>query len=593
MPEAAQRTPPPAESPTWPVISLAQAHAALTAPGSPFEVETITIDGRPVKWWKNAPPTLLHTFMAAKAHGQKTFIVYEDERISFDAFMRASLAFAAELRAAGVKPGDRVALAMRNLPEWPVAFFAGVLNGAVVAALNAWWSGPELAFGIRDSGSTVAIFDAERMERMRPLMGELPDLKRIYVSRGGDEGGGAESDPRVTSLEGVIGRAGAWKDLPEGEAPTHVPAPEDGAVLFFTSGTSGNPKGALGTHRNAGCSLMAAQFSLVRSMIRRGEAVPQPDPDAPQRVGLVSIPFFHTTGCNAVLLPAVALGQKLVCQRRFEPGEACALIEREGVQTIGGVPAVAIAILSCPERAKHDLSTLEVVAYGGAPAPETLVRKIAADMHAAPGSGWGMTETSATHTHHLAEDYLNRPLSCGPAMPVSEVKVVDEAGNALPSGEVGELMAYGPNIVKGYWNRPEETAATFIDGWVKTGDIARIDEEGFVFIVDRKKDVIIRGGENIYCQEVEDVLYAHPAVVEAALVARAHPVLGEEAVAFVSLLPGRSATADELRGFVAERLAGFKVPAEVRIATSLLPRNAAGKIVKPELKAALAREAGQ
>jgi long-chain acyl-CoA synthetase len=589
MPEAAQRTPPPAESPSWPVISLAQAHGALTAPGSPFEVETITLDGRPVKWWKNAPPTLRHTFMAARAHGQKTFIVYEDERVSFDAFMRASLAFAAELQAAGVQPGDRVALAMRNLPEWPVVFFAGVLTGAVVAALNAWWSGPELVFGVRDAGATVAVFDAERLERIRPLLDDLPDLGRIYVSRAS----ASDPDPRITTLEAVIGAPNDWRDLPEGVLPDHAPHPEDAAVLFFTSGTSGSPKAALGTHRNAGCSLMAAQFSLVRSMIRRGEAVPRPDPEAPQRVGLVSIPFFHTTGCNAVLLPAVALGQKLVCQRRFDPAEACALIEREAVQTIGGVPAVAIAILSCPERANHDLSSLEVVAYGGAPAPETLVRKIAADMKAAPGSGWGMTETSATHTHHLGEDYLNRPLSCGPAMPVSEVKVVDEAGNALPTGQVGELMAYGPNVVKGYWNRPEETAAAFIDGWVKTGDIARIDEEGFVFIVDRKKDVIIRGGENIYCQEVEDVLYAHPAVVEAALVSRPHPVLGEEAVAFVFLMPGQTATPDELRAFVAERLAGFKVPAEVRIAASMLPRNAAGKIVKPDLKSALARETAQ
>ncbi|MGA0543862.1 class I adenylate-forming enzyme family protein [Brevundimonas sp. VNH65] len=588
MTQTANRTPSP-EHPAWPVLSLAHAHAALTATGAPFEIETIQIDGRPVKWWKNAPPTLRHTFMAAKAHGQKTFIVYEDDRVSFDAFMRASLALAAELQAAGVQPGDRVALAMRNLPEWPVAFFAGVLTGAVVVALNAWWSGPELLYGLTDSGSTVAIMDPERLARVEPLLGGAPDVARLYVCRAEAE----PADPRIRTLESVIGRPADWASLPEGALPPVAIDPEDPAVLFYTSGTSGVPKGALGTHRNAGCSLMAAQFSLVRSMIRRGEAVPTPDPDAPQRVGLVSIPFFHTTGCNAVLLPAVALGQKLVCQRRFEPAEACALIEREGIQTIGGVPAVAIAVLSCPERANHDLSSLEIVAYGGAPAPETLVRKIAADMKAAPGSGWGMTETSATHTHHLAEDYLHRPLSCGPAMPVSEVKVVDEAGNALPTGEVGELMAYGPNIVKGYWNKPKETAETFVDGWVKTGDIARIDEEGFVFIVDRKKDVIIRGGENIYCQEVEDVLYAHPAVVEAALVSRPHPLLGEEAVAFVSLLPGQRVGAEALRAFVAERLAAFKVPAEVRISSGMLPRNAAGKIVKPDLKAALARETAQ
>ncbi len=440
-------------APAWPVMSLAQAHAALTAPGSPFEIETIQIDGRPVKWWKNAPPTLRHTFMAAGMHREKTLIVYEDDRVTFDAFIRASLALAAEFQAAGVKPGDRVALAMRNLPEWPVVFFAGVLSGAVVVALNAWWSGPELLYGLTDSGATIAVMDPERLARVEPLMGGAWDVKRLYVCRSET----APAHARVRTLESVIGRPSDWPGLPEGVLPAVEIDPEDPAVLFYTSGTSGVPKGALGTHRNAGCSLMAAQFSVVRSMIRRGEAIPTPDPAAPQRAGLVSIPFFHTTGCNAILLVAVALGQKLVCQRRFDPGEACALIEREGIQSIGGVPAVAIAILSCPERANHDLSSLEIVAYGGAPAPETLVRKIAADMHAAPGSGWGMTETSATHTHHLGEDYLHRPLSCGPAMPVSEVKVVDEDGNALPSGQIGELMAYGPNIVKGYWNKPQET----------------------------------------------------------------------------------------------------------------------------------------
>ncbi|MBU2031229.1 MAG: acyl--CoA ligase [Alphaproteobacteria bacterium] len=574
------------EIPGWPVMSLGQANALLTAPGSPFEIETVQIDGRPVKWWKNGPRTLRDTFLIARLHAARTFLVYEEDRVTYDAFMRASLALAEVFIEQGVKPGDRVAVVMRNLPEWPVTFFAGVLTGAIVAPLNAWWSGAELVYGLKDCGAVIAVVDDERLKLLAPLLDQMPALRRVYACRQS----GPAADDRIVSLESVIGRPGDWAALPEGRLPDVELTPETPAVLFYTSGTSGQPKGALGTHRNSGCGLVASQFSVVRSVLRRGDPPPSPDPDAPQGAGLVSIPFFHTTGCNAFLLVALATGQKLVCQRRFDAEEALALIEREQITSVGGVPAIAITLMTHPNRDKYDLSSLQLVSYGGAAAPTELVRRIVSGTVAAPGSGWGMTETSATHTHHVAEDYIHRPNSCGPALPVGEVKVVDEAGNTLPTGEAGELMAYGPNIVKGYWNRPKETAETFVDGWVRTGDIACIDEEGFVFIVDRKKDIIIRGGENIYCQEVEDILYEHPAVEEAALVARAHPVLGEEAVAFVTLIAGEAATAEELRAFVAARLAGFKVPAEIRSLAQRLPRNAAGKIVKPDLKALLAAE---
>lgn len=585
--QSAQSASPSGSAPAWPAMSLQQAHGLLTQAGSPFEIENVQIDGRTVKWWKNAPPTLRQTFQVAASHGDKTFFVYEQDRVSFDAFKRATLALAAELQAQGVQPGDRVAVIMRNLPEWPVAFFAGVLIGAIVAPLNAWWSSAELLHGLNDSGATTAIVDPERLAAILPLLDRIPDLNRVYACR-------AETlpdDARVTALEAVIGAPAQWPALPEGRMPDVELTPETPATLFYTSGTSGRAKGALGTHRNAGCGLMAIQFSIVRTMLRRGEMPKPPAPDAPQGAGLVSIPFFHTTGCNAVLLVAMAIGQKLVCQRRFDAGEALALIERERITSAGGVPAVAIALMTHPDRDRYDLSSLELMSYGGAAAPTELVRRIDGDTpHAAPGSGWGMTETSAAHTHHAGQDYSLRPASCGPALPVGEVKVVDEQGRTLPVGERGELMVYGPNIVTGYWNRPEDTAETFVDGWVRTGDIARIDEEGFVFIVDRKKDIIIRGGENIYCQEVEDAIYSHPAVAEAALVARAHPVLGEEAVAFVTLIPGETTSADALKTFVAERLAAFKVPADIRIQSAMLPRNAAGKIIKTELKAALVGE---
>ncbi|HEX8471989.1 MAG TPA: AMP-binding protein [Brevundimonas sp.] len=576
-----------AETPAvWPAMTLAQAHAMLTQPGSPFEIETIEINGRPTKSWKNAPPTLMHSFMAGRMHGDRTFIVHEDERITFEAFARATLALAADLQARGVQKGDRVAIAMRNLPEWPVAFFAASLIGAIVVPLNAWWSGSELAFGLRDSGSKLAIFDIERLARIADHRDALPDLQHMLVSRGYP----MTTDARVTRLEAVIGAPNDWAALPVGTMPAVALGPDDLSAIFYTSGTTGKPKGALATHRNAGTGVMAGLFSYSRAFLRRGDTPPQPDPSAPQKSGLVSIPFFHTTGCNALLLPALINGQKIVCQRRFDAAEALMLIEREKINSIGGVPAVAIQLLQHPDRDKYDLSSLELVTYGGAAAPTALVGEIATQTTGSPGSGWGMTETSATHTHHLGEDYLNRPDSCGPALPVGDLRVVDPDGNDLPVGEVGELLAYGPNVVKGYWNRPDDTAETFVDGWVHTGDLARLDEEGFCFIVDRKKDIIIRGGENIYCQEVEDVLFEHPAVAEAALIARLHPVLGEEPVAVVSLAPEMSVEPEELRALAASRLAAFKVPVTVFILPHPLPRNAAGKVVKADVKALVLTE---
>ncbi|RZJ35302.1 MAG: long-chain fatty acid--CoA ligase, partial [Brevundimonas sp.] len=311
-----------AAPPAWPALTLAQATAALTAPGSPFEVVEATIEGRPYKIWKNAPPTLMHSFMAGRQWGDRTFIVYGEERVSFEAFARATLALAADLQARGVKKGDRVAVAMRNLPEWPVAFFAATLVGAIATPLNAWWTGPELAYGLADSGSTVVLVDVERLERIAPHLPELTALTDVLVCRGTE----AFGDPRVHRLEAVIGAPMTWADLPPGEMPGVALDPEDAAAIFYTSGTTGSPKGALGTHRNAGCGAVAGLYSLVRAYVRRGEAPPALDPSAPGKVGLVSIPFFHTTGCNALLLPALVTGQTLVCQRRFDAAEALMLI---------------------------------------------------------------------------------------------------------------------------------------------------------------------------------------------------------------------------------------------------------------------------
>jgi long-chain acyl-CoA synthetase len=573
----------------WPAMSIAEANRIITAPGMPCEMEELVIRGVPTRVWKNLPPSLRSIAEASRAHGEKIFLVHEDERVSFEAFHRAVAAFAHELAEAGVGKGDRVAIIMRNIPEWPVAFYAAAALGAIVTPLNAWWTGPELEYGLVDSGSKVAIVDAERLERINEHLANCPDLKRIYVARAHEE----IANPLIAKLEPILGDPNAWKELPDRALPIVEILPEDDATIFYTSGTTGKPKGALATQRNINSNIMAGASAAQRAFLRRGETPPSPDPNAPQRSMLISVPFFHATGCFAVLNPILFAGGKLVMMRRWDPVRAFELIEREKIQAAGGVPTIAWQLIEHPLRKNYDLSSLESVAYGGAPSAPELVRKIKETFpKSAAGNGWGMTETSATATSNGAEDYEHRPDSCGPAVPVTDLKIMTVEGDReLPIGEVGELWCKGPQVVKGYWNKPEATAQTFVDGWVKTGDLARLDDEGFCFIIDRAKDMLIRGGENIYCIEVENVLYDHPAVMDAALVGIPHKTLGEEPAAVVTLKPGAEATEKELRAFVAERLAAFKVPVKILFWHETLPRNPQGKILKNELKKLFESEA--
>jgi long-chain acyl-CoA synthetase len=567
----------------WPAMSIAQAHAMLTGPGMPTEVAQQTIRGIRTKVWKNLPPSIRSVVEASRAHGEKIFLVYEDERVSFEAFHRAVAALAADLSAQGVVKGDRVAVVMRNIPEWVVAFYAAASLGAIVTPLNAWWTGPELEYGLTDSGSKVLLVDAERYERMTEHLPNCPDLTRVFVTRERDE----IAHPLVAKLEDVIGAPETWKDLPDTPLPTVAIAPDDDATIFYTSGTTGKPKGALGTQRAVNSNIMAAVCGGARSFLRRGEAPPQPDPTAPQRSSLISVPFFHVTGCMAVLNASLFGGAKLVMMRKWDAIRAFELIEREKIQTAGGVPTIAWQLIEHPARKNYDLSSLEAVAYGGAPSAKELVEALRKTFpKSMPGQGWGMTETCATVTSNGAEDYWNRPESCGVAVPVSELQIRDpvDGVTVLGVGEVGELWSNGPQVVKGYWNKPEATAQTFVDGWVRTGDLAKIDDEGFCYIIDRAKDMLIRGGENIYCIEVENALYDHPSVMDAAVVGIPHRTLGEEPGAVVTLKAGAHATEDELRAHVAERLAAFKVPVAVKFWHEVLPRNANGKIMKNELK---------
>jgi acyl-CoA synthetase (AMP-forming)/AMP-acid ligase II len=561
--------------PDWPRMSLEQVDALLTAPGSRLEMGEAVIRGIPTRVWKNTPPSLAFLVRHSRTHGGRLFTIYQDERISFEASFRATAALAAELRRLGVGKGDRVAIAMANLPEWPMAFFAIVALGAIAVPLNAWWTGAELEYGLADSGSKVLICDSARWQRIEPHRTALPSLEQVIVSRG-------PASPGTRRLEDLIGAPPSWRGLPDADVPDAPIEPDDEATILYTSGTTGQPKGALGTHRNLLTNILSVGYSNARAALRRGEAPPEPLP----KTALIVIPLFHCTALSAMLMGTMVAGHTIVFMRKWDPIEAMTLIERERVQITGGVPTIAWQILEHPERGRFDLSSLETISYGGAPAAPELVKKIREEFGALPGNGWGMTETTATVTSHVGEDYLNRPDSAGPPVPIADLRIMSLDGEReLPVGEVGELWSKGPQMVQGYWNKPEATAATFVDGWVRTGDLARLDEEGFLYIVDRAKDMVIRGGENIYSIEVENVLFDHPAVMDAALIGLPHRTLGEEPAAVVHLAPGAEASEEELKAWVRERLAVFKTPVRIAFLPEPLPRNANGKILKAELKA--------
>ncbi|CAN5375173.1 class I adenylate-forming enzyme family protein [soil metagenome] len=561
--------------PAWPKRSMREVEEILTAPGARFEMVTETIRSVPTRVWKNAPPSLAALVQFSRVHGARDFTVYEDERISFEANFRATATLATMLGEMGVGKGDRVALAMRNLPEWPVIFFAVVSLGAIMVPLNAWWTAGEIEYAVKDSGAKLLIFDGERHERLKEHYAAFDGVERILVARAT-----SPLEGHVGALEELIGTASGWAALPDLPLPAVAIAPDDDATIFYTSGTTGQPKGALGTHRNLVTNIFSGGYSAARMFLRRGDPVPDPQP----KVGLLVIPLFHVTACSATLMPAMAAGNTLIFMRKWDTVAAMEIIERERVHATGGVPTIAWQLLEHPERDRYDLSSLESVSYGGAPSAPELVRRIYAEFGALPGNGWGMTETMATVTSHVGEEYLKRPESAGPPVAVAGLQVTGDDGQALPPGEIGALWAKGPMIVKGYWNKPEASAEAFVDGWVRTGDLARIDEEGFVFIVDRAKDIVIRGGENIYSTEVENVLYAHPAVTDAALIGLPHRTLGEEPAAVVHLAPGMAASEGELQDWVRARLAGFKVPVRVVFVGETLPRNANGKVLKKELR---------
>ncbi len=574
-------------------LSIDEATAQLTAPGQLFETERTVVSGIEMTVWKYAPANLRQVLDLSLRHGDLDFLVYEDTRYTFDQHYRIVATLAQRLLDTGVTKGDRIAIAARNLPEWVMAFWAASIVGAVVTPLNAWWTTDELIYGLADSGTSILFVDEERLERVRDDLDSLELMTTVVVM--------SEEPSRPARLGRALTRVRIvdFHDFLGVVDPTATPPPvdmqpDDDATMLYTSGTTGHPKGAVGTHRNIITNFMNLAFGAQRSALRFRD--PEDTTPTQQSSGLINIPFFHATGSHAFLVPGTAAGVKIVMMHHFDARRALQIIETERITGVGGVPTIAMQIIDHPDFEQFDTSSVKSISYGGAPAPPELVARLRAKFPGGqPSNGYGLTETSAGICGNAGPDYVAKPDSCGPAYPVNEVAIVpedfagDEPSDDLPNGPdiVGELWIKGPNVIRGYWNKPEETSRAFSKGWLRSGDIARIDDQGFIYIVDRKKDVIIRGGENIYSVMVEAAIFEHPDVADCAVVGVPHPTLGEEVAAVVVLRPGRVVEGEEITRHVAARLAKFEVPTKVVFRAAALPRNPQGKVLKRELRDSL------
>ena len=547
-----------------------EANEAVTAPGQIFELVDATVLGNKMRIFKNAPAHLGQVFAGARAHGDKTFLVYEGETWTFTKTSDHIDALASLLiNVYGVKKGDRVAVAMRNYPEWVVSFAAIISVGAINVSMNSWWTKDEMDFALEDSGAIVLICDQERYD----IGAESCAKKNIKVLV-------------VRTNKPLPSGVDNWATvLPLGDKhPGADISPDDDATILYTSGTTGRPKGAVSTHRAIISSLMAFAARNGISSLAGVTLKPVEGPELPMSFILI-VPLFHVTGCVPVMMSCFIAGLKLAIMYKWDAEKALEMIEREQITNFVGVPTQSWDLVNSPNFAKFDTSSLRAVGGGGAPAPASLVAKVEEKMkNGNPQLGYGMTETNAFGPGNSGSAYVSHPTSTGRSSLPMIIEIRDENLQPVPTGKSGEIWFYGPMLIRGYWNRPEATAETIVDGWLRSGDLGHVDEDRFLYVEDRVKDMILRAGENIYGAEVESAIYDHPAVHEAAVFGIPHDRLGEEVA--VAILPndGMKLTAAEMWSFLDGKIAKFKIPSHIVIMGEPLPRNAAGKFVKRELR---------
>jgi long-chain acyl-CoA synthetase len=562
------------------MTTVDEARAALTAPGAMFEVTTEKVDGIEMKVFAQRFGSLRDVAAIGAGRGDSAdYIVYGSRRITFGEFARLANSVSSALTGRfGLAKGDRIAVLAANNPEWCLSFWGAVNAGIVLVGLNGWWKTDEIRYGLVDSGARVLVVDAKRFERIADDLDQIPDLEAVFLMDAdpADFGGG----PLLHSFDELTSE-------PTDTSPTVALDEGDMAVIFYTSGTTGRPKGAISTHRSMIANLQNTIYSAAVSAMGAEAPVLPDESGGDQTVSLLTSPLFHVSGCHSNLVVGMLAGVKLVIpEGRFEPAKALALIEKEKVTVWAAVPTMVWRVCEFPDIGDYDTSTVTSVAFGGSPSAEELQRKVHESFPnvAATTNAYGLTETSSVATAIGGQEAVERPRSVGKAMPVVDVRIVDQQGNEVPTGGTGEVQIKGPIVMPGYWGKPEATAEVLTDGWLHTGDLGHLDEDGFLYITDRAKDMIIRGGENVYCVEIENRLVNHPSIADAAVIGVPHAELGEEVKAVVQLEPGASLTEADVKAWVAEELANFKVPAYVELTYDKLPRNASGKLLKNLLR---------
>ena len=550
---------------------------ALTAPGADFEIGVTDIRGNPTRYYKNAPPSLREIWLSSAQFAERDYLVYEDERLTYAQTHANVASVVAWLSAQGVQAGDRVAISMRNYPEWMQAYWATLAMGATVVGMNAWWTGPEMEYGLQDAAPKALILDAERLARLEDHPECVANISLVGVRMADDTI--AQSQFQITPWQDLLGNPDALPDIQVD--------PDSDACIFYTSGTTGRPKGAQLTHRGCVSNIFSMMFAggLLRGIgIANGEI--EADAEPPVGASLVTTPLFHVTANNCVAHGTTLGGGKLVHMYKWDAGDALKLIEAEKITAMTGVPVMAREVIAHPDFATTDTSSLVSLGGGGAQLQPDLVGKIDEAVDTAkPSTGYGMTETCGIITSIGGDFFVDKPESCGPAMPCYETRIVDADGNPVPTGGTGELQVRGAQVIRGYINREDATADSIREGWLSTGDVARIDEDNFLYIVDRIKDMVLRGGENIYCAEVESALFEHPAVAECSVFGIPDDRLGEEVGVAIFLNADEDApSADDLRNHCRALIASHKIPRYIWFTPDPLPPNASGKFLKRELR---------
>lgn len=543
----------------------------LTAPRADFEVVVEEVLGRPVKAYR-LRHRRLGQILDRGSDRAGVHVVHGDHRLDFGHVVAMSRAVATGLYRAGLHPGDRVAVLAANNPEWISTFWGTVTVGGVLVGLNGWWSADEAIYGLRDCGARVLVVDEPRYERIKNGLAGCEALEQVYVI-------GTDSYAELVACP------------PEG-APEVTVDEDDPAVILYTSGTTGRPRGAVHTHRGVIANSQNIRFSAAVGARLAGQAAPA----AP--TALVTVPFFHVSGCHAGFVAAMDRGSTVVLPTgRFDPEQVLALIEAHRVTQWSTVPTMVQRVVDHMPSRGYDLSSLAAVGYGGAPSGAELQRRARTVFPGLRGLhiGYGLTETCGAVTINSGAELERAPEAAGRALPIVEVRI--DPGER-PAGGPGEVQVRGSQLMAGYWPLGSESPITD-DGWLSTGDIGYVDAEGLLRLTDRAKDVIIRGGENVYCAEIENRLADHPAITEAAVIGIPHPSLGEEVGAVVLLRPGSEVGPGEVRDWVGAALAHFKVPSALWISDRPLPRNAAGKLIKAQIKQSFlttdsaAQDAGQ